>query len=96
MKKLRLELENISVESFEVGSEAGLGTVRGNNDDPGAVAGGGTFLSLCPSCPDTCPATCNVAAATCGASCGVACRHTVNSPDCWVVIPGVPADPSIG
>lgn len=79
MKKLRLDVENISVESFAVDSEAGIGTVRGNNEAMGAAAGGGTLFSWC----NTCPATCDVAAATCGASCGVACRPTVNTPDCY-------------
>ncbi len=73
MKKLRLDLECLAVESFQPQSDFPEGgTVRGHDD---------WTLSL--SGCDTCAATCDVGDATCGASCGVACRASVNTPDCW-------------
>lgn len=74
MKKLRLDIEEIAVESFSMSDDSlEVGTVRGQQD--GANAADGTFLSLCN--------TCDVNAATCGATCGTACRPTVNTPDCY-------------
>ncbi|MBB4635085.1 hypothetical protein [Longimicrobium terrae] len=80
MKKLRLDIEEIAVESFIMSEESlEVGTVRGQQDAAEAIAGGGTIFSLC----NTCDNTCDVNAATCGASCGTACRPTVNTPDCY-------------
>jgi hypothetical protein len=75
MKKLRLDIEEIAVESFAMSDESlDVGTVRGQQDAAYPIADG-TFLSLCN--------TCDVNAASCGASCGTACRPTINTPDCY-------------
>ena len=74
MKKLRLELEQLSVESFHVDpTVAALGTVRANvwTDICSAL-----LLGTCDySCNETCAASCRTCAETC-ATCPISCANT--------------------
>lgn len=78
MKKLRLELDEISVESFHTQGAAGEpGTVHGNQEggeDAAAITG---WSWLCGSCNATCDG-----GATCPLSCGGAAPTGCNSPYC--------------
>jgi len=85
MKKLRLDLESLAVESFDtvVEAEADRGTVRGRDSvtepqEPDSIAA----TCTCPppntaSCGGTCDWTCG-GGCTVAASCGQTCDHT-----CW-------------
>ncbi|HSU12490.1 hypothetical protein [Longimicrobium sp.] len=77
-KKLRLDLEAIAVDTFDLGeNHASYGTVhaRSEGDAPAeAVAAGTLWWSWCSTCD--------------GASCGVACVATKNTPDCWNKVTG--------
>jgi hypothetical protein len=86
MEKLKLQLDNLSVESFDTTCEAkGHGTVRGEqatNTCPGCPTCAATCAytcddATCPQCP-TCAASCNgtCAGATCFDSCGRTCWDT--------------------
>lgn len=82
MKKLRLELEDLRVETFAPDDVARrFGTVLGAQElgDPEEVDG--TIFSICPSCPDTCGKTCSGGCVP--TECGDACRASVNDPYCW-------------
>jgi hypothetical protein len=79
MKKLRLELDEISVESFHVQNGDGEpGTIHGNQEaetgDAVAITG---WSWLCGSCDATCGA-----GATCPISCGGQYPTACNSPYC--------------
>jgi hypothetical protein len=69
MKKTRLDLDSLSVESFDTtAAPEGRGTVHGNAD---------TFQSYCSdgrTCIDTCDYTCNQYNATCGSTCVGSCE----------------------
>ena len=71
MKKLRLDLEDLAVDSFRM---------DGGDEQGGTVHGQAVWTWWWSAC-NTCDNTCDAAVATCGASCGVACRWTVNTPD---------------
>jgi hypothetical protein len=79
MKKLRLELGEISVETFHVQDAAGEpGTVRGNQDEAGGEFAAITGWSwLCGSCNATCGD-----GATCPLSCAGAAPTGCNSRYC--------------
>ena len=74
MKKLRLELEQLSVESFHVDpTVAAVGTVQANvwTDICSVLLGG----SCDYSCNETCAATCRTCATNCG-TCPISCANT--------------------
>lgn len=68
MNKLKLNLEDLAVETFATTPEAqqGSGTVFGQNHCTCHTQ------CTCPGCP-TCDASCN---GTCGATCDVSCNGT--------------------
>ena len=82
MKKMKLDLDALAVESFETHATEGTGTVLGNAAGPVVVIGGGTYpncseIDACPSAfncslnPSCAEGTCgNTAELSCGASCG--------------------------
>lgn len=78
MKKMRLELEALEVESFEAGGTVGFGTVHANSAMNGCTAGAGNcYNSVVASCGGS-PAQCGADAdnnteGTCGGAtnCGV-------------------------
>jgi hypothetical protein len=79
MKKLRLELDQLSVESFHIPStETSPGTVRANAEMAAGTTDIVSFLlfGTCDySCNETCKATCN---ATCANSCAnTLCNNTL-------------------
>lgn len=79
MKKLRLELDQLSVVSFHIPSTGTLpGTVRANADAAAGTTDIVSFLlfGTCDySCNETCKATCN---ATCRNSCAdTLCNNTL-------------------
>ena len=68
MKKMKLSLDDLKVESFQTTPDAGEG-------EKGTVFGYLTQdLTICDTC-DTCNASCN---GTCNASCGGTCGNTCN------------------
>ncbi len=77
MKKLKLSLDDLEVESFETTPEIAdtKGTVVGYG---GGTAWGETCVaSECGSCGGTCFETCgNTCGGTCGRSCGGSCVNT--------------------
>lgn len=75
MKKLKLDVESLAVDSFPVDD----GGARG-----GTVHGQAVWTWWWSAC-DTCDKTCDPAVATCGATCGPACQWTKNTPDCYTV-----------
>jgi hypothetical protein len=67
MEKLKLELDDIQVDSFVLGKESGHGTIRANCACCGCCPCCCTCCCTCdPSCGDTCYASCG---GTCDASC---------------------------
>jgi hypothetical protein len=67
MKKLRLELDELAVESFPMDREEdGRGTVAGQNEPPYTQSCDGSCVNTCVSCVNTCYNTCQ---ATCYDSC---------------------------
>lgn len=88
MRKLKLEIDDLRVESFRtVPSTAPFGTVHGHSDEAGgeaedtetATETGDGFLSL---------VTCGCGATRCGASCVRTCDSCVGSPSCATVCLG--------
>lgn len=85
MKKLRLDLDELSVQSFETGGEGGLGTIQGNDDDS-------TEATVCAY--DTCECAGQSGYDYCAESGTVYCKKTVagtchgstcdNARTCWV------------
>jgi hypothetical protein len=73
VRKLKLDLEDLSVESFATTPEAHResGTVFGQNHCTCYTQ------CTCPGCP-TCDASCN---GTCGGTCDVSCNGTCGCPD---------------
>ncbi|HEU0052026.1 MAG TPA: hypothetical protein VFQ39_02570 [Longimicrobium sp.] len=91
MKKLRLDMEDLRVESFQTAGGAGLsrGTVRGHAtlrhctefvdctiDFGCGTVGCGTGAA---SCNGTCDASCNGSCASCVATCGASCNGTCDA-----------------
>jgi hypothetical protein len=75
MKKLKLELDDIRVDSFELGKESGRGTVRANCACCGCCPCCCTCCCTCdPSCGDTCYDSC-------GGTCDVSCFYDNCSAD---------------
>ena len=66
-KKLRLELDDIRVDSFELATEQGRGTVRGH------VCAVCCCDPCCCTCCNTCQATCAASCQTCPDSCWGTC-----------------------
>ena len=85
-RKLRLDVEQLSVESFTLAGEEGAGTVRAHGEvplqEPASDYNGecGTNYAscngTCVSCPNTCYATCGT---TCAASCNNTCQLSCHS-----------------
>ena len=76
MEKLKLQLDNLTVESFDTTCEVkGSGTVRGEqatNTCPG-----------CPTCAATCAYTCDDATCPNCPTCAVSCNGTCQGQTCW-------------
>lgn len=73
MKKLRLNLEELGVESFDTTREAReKGTVVGEQQCTCPTA---CTCPGCPTCANTCAQTCDdyTCAVSCGGSCGYSC-----------------------
>jgi len=91
MKKLKLNLDEIKVESFQtVQALINKGTVLGNDEwtvtcPPDTEAGCATEAATCPNtCVNTCAATCpNTCIATCVASCNGTCDGTCGCTPSW-------------
>jgi hypothetical protein len=72
MKKLKLELDDIKVDSFVPGKEGGRGTIRAN-------------CACCCCCPCCCTCCCTYdpsCGGTCGNSCGGTCDASCFYRDC--------------
>lgn len=93
--KLRLELDDIRVDSFELGAQEGRGTVHGHAC---AVCGcNPCCCTCCDTCQATCPATCPYTCAgdtciscpgdTCAFTCDTCyvrqCNETIIGPYCY-------------
>ncbi|HEX8906721.1 MAG TPA: hypothetical protein VF771_17860 [Longimicrobiaceae bacterium] len=87
-KKLRLELDEITVDSFELSAEEGRGTVRGHYCaccccDP-------CCCTCCDTCQATCPYTCQYTCDddTCAYTCDTCylriCYPTEIGPGCYL------------
>lgn len=74
MRKLRLSLDTLCVESFDTGAGAGRGTVRGNFVDAGGVIRESDPWT-CAGDPVSCGGSCD---ATCGRSCDATCDRSCN------------------
>lgn len=78
MKKLSMELDRLSVQSFHVQDEAGgQGTVQGNENEEAAAAAITGWSWLCGSCNATCDG-----GATCPLSCAGEAPTGCNSRYC--------------
>ncbi|HEU4881355.1 MAG TPA: hypothetical protein VFT45_03890 [Longimicrobium sp.] len=67
MRKIRLHLESITVESFQTTApDPAAGTVAAHQQ----ISDGGTCENTCGrSCPQTCPASCDATCVTCLSNC---------------------------
>jgi hypothetical protein len=75
MAKLKLQLEDLLIDSFDTTpAEKGRGTVFGEQCTCWTRCGQNT----CPGCP-TCDASCN---GTCAASCAQTCAYTCDDASC--------------
>ena len=77
MTKLKLQLDDLSVESFETHFAEAQGTVLGNDSDytEGTCPGFATCDASCDaSCNGTCFQTC--AGGTCNGTCGFSCPQS--------------------
>ena len=73
MKKLRLSLDALQVDTFDPASgNAGQGTVLGEQLITVAISCGGTCVTCGGTCA-TCAASCGI---TCGQSCFLTCQYT--------------------
>ena len=80
MKKFRLSLDDLSVDTFRVDNpEPGSGTVRGAEQEDGMAAAITGWSWLCGSCVNTCDAAVN----TCAKSCGGPVPTGCDTPYCW-------------
>lgn len=93
MRKLKLEIEELAVESFEVERDRGTaGTVRGlafgDAADAGAVAITVPVTNTCPQVTycASCVATCDSCVGPSCDSCQITRCATGNSPECCAVI----------
>lgn len=80
MKKLKLMVDDLTVESFGTGPlEAVRGTVGGRNEPAYTASCDGTCVASCVSCVDTCQNTCWDSCwgtcDTCYNTCGLGCTH---------------------
>jgi hypothetical protein len=78
MNKLKLDLDQLAVESFETNAADGAqrGTVRGMGPTPPLLTAPPTCASFCLSCEPGCDNT--LAGVTCEASCEASCGGTCN------------------
>lgn len=98
MRKLKLSLEDLQVDSFHATSAASArGTVPGHNWTQ--YADESCFESCNGSCNHTCPASCYGgcgSGATCGGTCGASCGcppgtdYTACGCATWETCPGAP------
>src|ERR1700755_1734565 len=90
MRKVRLDIDALEVESFATDGWIGKGTVRGHGSEDG------TFVSLYPNAVEGCAgdggtrvpcgggATCSCQPQTCAASCYVtACGNSCHATECF-------------
>ena len=80
MQKLKLELDELQVESFGTyPEEAVRGTVAGLNEPPYTQSCNGSCVNTCNSCVNTCLNTCQASCAgtcnTCAQTCEFHCTH---------------------
>lgn len=73
MRKLKLELADLRVDSFEVGTPVARGTVDARGKETFGCPTGVTCWGTCATCDLTCD--------TCGATCGGSCNCTLD-PTC--------------
>jgi len=79
MKKLKLEVDELKVESFQAErGDAARGTIRGQGEGSYEIGCETVYASRDGSCEGTCFASCN---ATCGGSCYGSCDATCFSCD---------------
>jgi hypothetical protein len=98
MRKLKLSLEDLQVDSFNVTPDASArGTVPGHNWTE--YADESCFESCNGSCNQTCPLSCYGgcgSGASCGGTCGASCGCPPNTDDTacgcatWETCPGAP------
>ncbi|HEX8905880.1 MAG TPA: pinensin family lanthipeptide [Longimicrobiaceae bacterium] len=93
MRKLRLDLDELAVESFETQRSAGhAGTVKGREidaADDGDIIG--TIIILTQTCPivtwcASCVATCDSCDGPSCNSCQITTCYTGNSPECCAIV----------
>jgi hypothetical protein len=81
MKKLRLELDELTVESFGTQREEDVrGTVAGQNEPAYTQSCDGSCVNTCASCVNTCLNTCQASCAetncnSCAYTCEYRCTH---------------------
>ncbi|HET7232418.1 MAG TPA: hypothetical protein VFJ16_20590 [Longimicrobium sp.] len=81
MKKLKLEIGELCVESFatRTDDDAVRGTVAGQNEPAYTESCDGSCMNTCISCVNTCLNTCQASCwntcATCYATCDAWCTH---------------------
>lgn len=84
MKKLRLDLDGLSVESFGTHQDEDVrGTVAGRNEPPYTASCDGSCDATCVTCFNTCPYTCqNSCYGTCVTcrTCEFHCTHVTVCP----------------
>ncbi|HET7461587.1 MAG TPA: hypothetical protein VFJ82_10070 [Longimicrobium sp.] len=83
MKKLKLEIGELSVESFptRADDEGVRGTVAGRNEPGYTESCDGSCVNTCISCVNTC-------LNTCPASCWNTCNTCYGTCDAWCTHPG--------
>jgi hypothetical protein len=82
MRKLKLEIADLRVESFHVAAEGRGGTVGGHAKETLGCPTGATCWGTCVSCNGTCD-SCNATCATCAATCGTcACSADPSCASC--------------
>ncbi len=80
MKKLKLEIENLAVESFDTSaSEKPKGTVFGEQ----CTCQTACTCPGCPSCDYTCAYTCDDATCPACPTCAASCNGTCNEASCY-------------
>jgi len=83
MKKLKLELNELHVESFAVQRQDEVrGTVAGQNEPPYTESCGGTCVNSCVSCVNTCYNTCQASCWDTCQTCNTCERHCTAFPLC--------------
>jgi len=80
MRKLKLEVDDLRIDSFVVDeAEEARGTVAGQNEPAYTASCDGSCVNTCNSCVNTCLNTCQASCwntcGTCNATCDAWCTH---------------------